>query len=442
MTRMRCQQPVVGRARSAAGGGPAGVRRSSTPRRSPSASRWRTRVTGRDRAPGRPPRGRANRGRGRRRGSGSGRRSRRARRTGRRGRGCRRPGTTKTSRMASCCSWSSSMRSETGASAPVLSTDIADLEQALGLVPVDQLGPDDAGVGAERLLHEGADGVGLEGDVVVAEQVEGWRPRPSVDGHVGGRRRSPGCRSSRCTWACGQHGGHLRRSRSVSLAASMTSTDRSGVGLVGEALERLREPVARVVGDDHRDHRGTADAASASGLAGAPSDGDAASTMGRGYRPHATPSGSWSALRLRSRCSPSACNCYAKCVVLLASGRPRTAPIPSKQERHHGRSHPRHRHRNRPRRLLRHRRRRRHRLPEAAGPAGRADQDPHRPARRRQGHRRRLPRPPPRPSSTPPPTWSKTASSSSRPASTPSRAASRPSSTSSRASCPSRPRTS
>ena len=52
------------------------------------------------------------------------------------------------------------------------------------------------------------------------------------------------------------------------------------------------------------------------------------------------------------------------------------------------------------------------------------------------------PSPPRRPSSTPPPTWSRTASSSSRPASAPSRAASRPSSTSSRASCPSRPRTS
>ena len=44
----------------------------------------------------------------------------------------------------------------------------ADLEQAVGVVPVDELGADDAGVRPERLLDEGADGVGLEGDVVVA----------------------------------------------------------------------------------------------------------------------------------------------------------------------------------------------------------------------------------------------------------------------------------
>ena len=56
---------------------------------------------------------------------------------------------------------------------PVLSTEHADLEQLARVVPGDELRPDDAGVGAERLLDEGADGVRVEGDVVVAEQVEG-----------------------------------------------------------------------------------------------------------------------------------------------------------------------------------------------------------------------------------------------------------------------------
>ncbi len=65
------------------------------------------------------------------------------------------PGTKNTSRTASCCSWSSSPRlGERGRATPVLSIDRADLEQRPRVVPVDQLRPDDARVGAERLLDQ------------------------------------------------------------------------------------------------------------------------------------------------------------------------------------------------------------------------------------------------------------------------------------------------
>ena len=53
------------------------------------------------------------------------------------------------------------------------------------VVPVDELGADDRGVRAERLLHEQAHGVGIRGDVVVAQEVEG-RPVDDLDHLVGG----------------------------------------------------------------------------------------------------------------------------------------------------------------------------------------------------------------------------------------------------------------
>ena len=49
---------------------------------------------------------------------------------------------------------------------------LADLEQAARVVPVDQLRADHGGVRAEGLLDEEPHGVGRQGDVVVAEQVE------------------------------------------------------------------------------------------------------------------------------------------------------------------------------------------------------------------------------------------------------------------------------
>ena len=81
----------------------------------------------------------------------------------------------------------------------------ADLQQAGGVVPGDQLRADDAGVGPVRLLDEGPHGVGLEGDVVVAEQVEGGAlddredlvgggAEPGVVRRGGARRRRAGRR--------------------------------------------------------------------------------------------------------------------------------------------------------------------------------------------------------------------------------------------------------
>ena len=74
------------------------------------------------RPPGRRPPGPASRGRRRPRSRPSPGRSRPARRTGRRGPAGRRWTAAKTSLTASCCSWSSSPRSTSGAVAPVLST--------------------------------------------------------------------------------------------------------------------------------------------------------------------------------------------------------------------------------------------------------------------------------------------------------------------------------
>ncbi len=48
----------------------------------------------------------------------------------------------------------------------------ADRQQPLGVVPVDEFRPDDAGVRAERLFDHDLERVGLEADVVVAEQEE------------------------------------------------------------------------------------------------------------------------------------------------------------------------------------------------------------------------------------------------------------------------------
>ena len=62
---------------------------------------------------------------------------------------------------------------------------LTDLEQPLRVVPVDELRPDDGGVGPEGLLDEDPHDVGLRGDVVVAEQVEG-RPVDDLDHLVGG----------------------------------------------------------------------------------------------------------------------------------------------------------------------------------------------------------------------------------------------------------------
>ncbi len=129
----------------------------------------------------------------------------------------------------------------------------AHLEQAGGVVPVDQLGADDAGVGAERLFHQAANGVGLQGDVVVHEQVEGGALHQV--GHVVGGGAVPGVVVQSAHVGVGQHGVHpvggIRLPGGVHHQHAQV-----GVGLVGQALQGLVEPGAGIVGDQHHDHRG------------------------------------------------------------------------------------------------------------------------------------------------------------------------------------------
>ena len=61
----------------------------------------------------------------------------------------------------------------------------AHMEQDPRVVPVDELGRDDAGVGTEGLLDQPADRVVVERHVVVAEQEEGG-PLHHLEGLVGG----------------------------------------------------------------------------------------------------------------------------------------------------------------------------------------------------------------------------------------------------------------
>ena len=81
----------------------------------------------------------------------------------------------------------------------------ADLEEPSGVVPGDQLRADDAGVGAVRLLHEGPHRVRLQGDVVVAQQVEGGA---LDDGeHLVGGGAEAGVVVEAADVGVGQHGG-------------------------------------------------------------------------------------------------------------------------------------------------------------------------------------------------------------------------------------------
>ena len=69
---------------------------------------------------------------------------------------------------------------------PGLVTAHPDVQEDPRVVPVDELGRDDPGVGAERLLDQAVDAVGVQGDVVVEEQEE-RRALHHAQGLVGGR---------------------------------------------------------------------------------------------------------------------------------------------------------------------------------------------------------------------------------------------------------------
>ena len=78
------------------------------------------------------------------------------------------------------------------------------LEHA-GVVPGDELRPDEAGVRAVQLLDEQADGVGLEGDVVVAEAEEAAVALDESQ-HLVGRRAEAGVGAEVADEGVGQAG--------------------------------------------------------------------------------------------------------------------------------------------------------------------------------------------------------------------------------------------
>ncbi len=129
-----------------------------------------------------------------------------------------------------------------------------DLEQHVGVVVVDELGPDDARVRAVGLLDQEPDRVGIEHDVVVAEEQEDG----ALDRAPAPRSRPPRTRrwpSSRRTKAPGR--ASAIAAVGSSLGPVVEHEDRQGrVVLRAEALERVLEPGSGVVRDDDRDDGG------------------------------------------------------------------------------------------------------------------------------------------------------------------------------------------
>ena len=81
--------------------------------------------------------------------------------------------------------------------------DEPDVLKPVGFVPVDELGPDDSGVAPQRLHHHGADGVGRQHDVVMAQEQEGGTPLV-VEDRVG-RGSVPGMAPGLDHVCVGQH---------------------------------------------------------------------------------------------------------------------------------------------------------------------------------------------------------------------------------------------
>ena len=162
------------------------------------------------------------------------------------------PGARKMSRTASCWPWSISPVIHTVDDRPALVDRHADVEQLARVVPADQLRRHDSGVGPEGLLHQDVDGVGVRGDVVVAEQQQrrplhhrqdlvGAGPEPPVD-------REPAHEGAR------EHRRHHRGG--VDGAGRVEDQHRQlGVVLGGEGPQRLLEPFSGVARDDHGDDR-------------------------------------------------------------------------------------------------------------------------------------------------------------------------------------------
>ncbi len=122
------------------------------------------------------------------------------------------------------------------------------LQQPLGVVPLDQLGAHDAGVGTEGLLDHDLHDVGLETHVVVAEQVEGR----ALDGfeHLVGR----GAEADVGVESAHVGVGRDRRDPGRQVLGAGAVDDEEGrvaVGLRRHAAQGVLEPVPRIVGHDH-----------------------------------------------------------------------------------------------------------------------------------------------------------------------------------------------
>ena len=129
---------------------------------------------------------------------------------------------------------------------------VADLEDVLGRLPVDELRPDDAGVRAVGLLHQLADGVGIERHVVV-EQAEEPRALHEPQGLVG-------CRAEAARVAERAHEGPRDPvgdafGQVADGAGVEEEHAQVGVVLRREAVHDLLEPGTGVVGDDDGDDR-------------------------------------------------------------------------------------------------------------------------------------------------------------------------------------------
>ena len=160
--------------------------------------------------------------------------------------------TANTSRGVSCCDWSSSSGLGDRRREAVRIDRVADRLQSAGIVPVDELRSDHAAVGAERLGHQRRDGVGGQSDVVVEEQVE--RRALDRDEHLV-RRRGEATVDLEALDEGGRQDLGDAPGR-VGAAAVVDDQHREAlVVLVGQRLEGVLEPVARIRRDEHRDHR-------------------------------------------------------------------------------------------------------------------------------------------------------------------------------------------
>ena len=135
---------------------------------------------------------------------------------------------------------------------PCLVTAHPDVQEDPRIVPVDELGRDDPGVGAERLLDQAVDAVRVQGDVVVEEKEE-RRAFHHVQGFV---RRLGVSRPTRQVpdERVGQGPSDPLRDGRLVLAERQDQDGQLRIVLCGQRRHRLVEPGAGVGRHDDRDH--------------------------------------------------------------------------------------------------------------------------------------------------------------------------------------------